>query len=394
MTTEVLSEGWDQTFLDISSKLAEPFCAIWHLGYRLASPLEDPQKFENCATKAAEIGTRILMGLGGICAIVVGCLFPLPVLGGLGILGLASRVARAVGFFFQKGGFTYVRGPAQQIIADKPPTELKVLTWNICGPAGGLSLDHGGVIHWRKRIDTIIEKIKEQNADVVATQEGDYDTACGEALSQRLGSCYPHSMIHIGPNSMGSVSGMTVHVKRPIHRCFYTPFTTNHWSLNRGFLTLELKENSEAKGPFVRVIVTHLIHGNDEDAKKARVAQVAQIVNSVAQDKIPTILMGDLNIERDSSEGAGLTSAGLIHGYRGAEPTCTNRLVAQWTGLSSSKPDETIDNISVFENRGATILESEVELIKAFQNGSDPKETRTALSDHHALVAKVRLPAA
>lgn len=64
LESPVEGSGWDRTFLDISSKMSEPFCAAWHLlCFRLVAPL-DPQKFENCTTVANEVAIRILIGSG------------------------------------------------------------------------------------------------------------------------------------------------------------------------------------------------------------------------------------------------------------------------------------------------------------------------------------------
>ena len=323
-----MSWDWDRTFLDLSSMMAEPLCAAWNLlRFRLAAPL-DPQKFENCNTLTKEIAARTFIVLGTVFLVVS---MPVQVLCGVAFLGGGSKLLRAIGFALQTGGFTHIRGKGPEITLDPQNPKVKVMSWNVCGVGGGMSLDHGGVVLWRARLDPIIEKIKSEDPDVLILQEI-YDTTLGAALIERLQSDYAHFFTHLGPNVWGSVGGVMVVSKCAVHNFSHTSFTTNNWTLNRGFAELELKAAPQDSSPCLKVIGTHLIHGDDLQDKNNRMAQVAQIVRSVAHRTlpiVPTILAGDLNIERDQEEGTQLSSR-LVHGYKGSEPTCTNRLVAQW----------------------------------------------------------------
>lgn len=52
LESPVEGSGWNRTFLDISSKMSEPFCASWHLlCFRLVAPL-DPQGIASSANLA------------------------------------------------------------------------------------------------------------------------------------------------------------------------------------------------------------------------------------------------------------------------------------------------------------------------------------------------------
>ncbi len=376
------SSGWDRTFLDLSSKMSEPFCAVWHLlCYRLVAPL-DPQKFENRTTVASEVATRVLIGLGTGLGVFLTCIAAAPVLCSVAVLGLGSKVVRAIGFALQKGGYTHVRGTAPEKSLNQ---RLKVMSWNICGVGGGMSIDHGGVNHWRSRIDGIVEKIQTEDPDVLILQEV-YDTALAEAVVDRLKSDYAHFFMHLGPNVWGSVGGCMVLSKCAVHKFSHTSFENNQWTLNRGFASLELKATPQDALPCARIIGTHLIHGEERIDQTHRVEQVAQIVNHVARQALmPTVLAGDLNIERDQPEGEGL-SAHLHHGYRGNQPTCTNRLTAQWDLKERAVWDETIDYISLFKGDPSAVLENG-HLVEAFDASYN---TKTALSDHHGLAVAIK----
>ncbi|MES2272889.1 MAG: endonuclease/exonuclease/phosphatase family protein [Chlamydiota bacterium] len=391
------SHGWDRTFLNLSSKMAEPFCAIWGLfRYRLVAPL-DPKKFESCASKAEEIATRVFIGLGAIFGATLFAAMPAPLFFSVALLGAGSRLFRAIGFALQKGGYTHVRGEAPEKRLDGRDPQIKIMNWNVCGIAGGLSLDHGGVIAWRLRFNGIVQKIQAEDPDVLILEEI-YDTALGEALIEKLKANYAHFFIHLGPSAMGSVGGCMVLSKCAVHSFSHESFANNHWTLNRGFATLEVKGNPQDLQPCARVIGTHLIHGSDPKDGISRMHQFAQIINSVAKKAlpIPTVLTGDLNTERDKEEGAPLANR-LIHGYTAQDPTCTNRMTAEWDGKSRAVWGEIIDYLSLFKEavldgkQLAVVSENirieDCHLVKAFDASYN---TKTALSDHHGIMATIR----
>lgn len=106
---------------------------------------------------------------------------------------------------------------------------------------------------------------------------------------------------------------------------------------------------------------------------------------------LPTVLAGDLNIEKDSSEGSVLSSC-LKHAYLDSQNTCTNRLLAQWDERKNNLMEETIDYISLFKrvkhnSQDIAVVDKGIrlencQLIKAYD---ETYNTKTALSDHHGL---------
>jgi endonuclease/exonuclease/phosphatase family metal-dependent hydrolase len=376
--TEVdrFEEGLDRSFLDLSSKMAEPLCwAFGLLRYRLVAPI-DPQKFDNCSSKTAEIATRVFIVVTAAAAFAK---FSLPILFTAVVLGVGSRICRAIGFALQKRNYTYVKGhlPEQNL----KNNEATIMTWNVCGMCGGMHYDHGGVVSWRSRIDQIVDKIAAQDPDVLVLQEI-YDTALAEAIVERLKDRYAHFFLHLGGNAMGSVGGGMILSKCAVHGFTNTSFVNNDWTLTRTFAAIEIKAKPQDPNPCARVIGTHLIH--NDNAK--RMVQVAQIVHAVAQKAlaVPTVLAGDLNLERDLPEEGGVLNAHLRHGYVGDQPTCTNELVRQWDPAGVSVPNQTIDYISLFKDTARQAALVNTRLVKAFD---DTFNTNTALSDHHALVA-------
>ena len=169
-----------------------------------------------------------------------------------------------------------------------------------------------------------------------------------------------------------------------------TSFDQNEWTLNRGFATLELKANPTDNLPCASIIGTHLAHGTTKKDAEIRKRQVEQIVDFIegSETTLSTILTGDLNIERESKELEVLSK--FEHGYKGKEQTATNELIAQWDLKKKEELHETIDYMSLYRNDASDATSSlqGCELVKAFDESYN---TRSALSDHHALIGHFKI---
>lgn len=372
----------DRTLFALSSACAEPFCqAFRYLRFRMLAPL-DPTKFECRKNLVEEVALRAFLGIAAVGALA---LSPAALAVGSAVLGIGHKLLRRAAYSFQKEGVTHVRGSAPEKTID---SELKVATWNNCGPGGGMSLNHGGVIDWRYRAEALAAEIEQEDPDVIVLQEY-YDGAFSETMIRLLESKYAHFYYHLGQNTMGSESGLMILSKAAVSNFSYTAFTNNDWTLNRGFATLEIKKSPESKEPSFRIIGTHLRHGDADSDKALRMVQVAHIVGSIQSQKtsLPTILAGDLNIERDGAEGS-ILSPHFRHGYLGEEPTCTNHLVAKWDLEAKGTWGETIDYISLYKDSAFDHLElAGGHLIKAFD---ETYNTQTALSDHHGVALTIK----
>ncbi len=378
MQTNSATDQWDYTLLNISSKLADPICKIYSLlRYRLVAPL-DPKKFNHYPSLVQEVAFRVLIGTS---ALLLCASFPMPVLYSAATLGVGSKVLRAIGFVLQKDNYTHVYGQAPEKTLSG---QIKIMSWNVCGPAGGFTYDHGGVVDWQARFDRLAGQMMSENPDVIILQEI-YDGSLADALIKKLETHYAHFFCRLGKSTMGSEGGLMVISKCAVHRFKNTDFSTNDWTLKRGFATLELKTAPDAQDPSIRIIGTHLIHGDSQEDKDGRAIQIKEIAQET-DSSLPTILAGDFNIERDAEEGK-LLSAHVNHAYLGSEPTCTNELVEQWDLAGKSVWNETIDNISLFK-QSKQLEVVDCHLSKAFDKTFN---TRTALSDHHGVVATFNL---
>jgi len=182
MTTEIES-SLDRNCFYLASLCAEPFCKAFELlRYRLVMSI-DPTKFDHYPTVMQDVAYRSSIVAGAVFFTYVGLSMPMMTLLGVGVVGIASKVFRAIGCYLQKDGYTHMSGK----VLEKPVgTDLKVMTWNILGLCGGMHYDHGGVVAWPLRLDRIVQQIKSEDPDVLVLQEI-YDGALGEALVAQLG---------------------------------------------------------------------------------------------------------------------------------------------------------------------------------------------------------------
>lgn len=386
MIEDLEFDDLDRKFLSFSSAMSDIFYSTYGwLGYRLVAPL-DPNKFDNATTKAKEIAIRALILLGA----VGGCLVSIPlVLTGVG-LGVGSILLRELGYYFQKNGFTEIRGADPKALADG---KAKVMVWNLRGYRW-LPYENG-VVHWRSRIEEISDAIKAEDPNVLVLQEV-YDTGLIEALVSRLQGRYAHFYTHLGKGKWGEESGCVVITKNPVSSFRYTDFSHTDSKVSRGFAFLEMKAKPEDLHPCARIIATQLSPG--EKAGELRAKQLAEIVDTLAKEKmaLPTFFVGSLNVNRDQSEDGLILAKYVNHSYRAEEPTYSPELANQWANIYKGQEGST-DFISLFKRepiddartlpvseKGIRLMNSH--LVKAFNETYD---TKTALSDHHAVVSTI-----
>jgi endonuclease/exonuclease/phosphatase family metal-dependent hydrolase len=229
-------------------------------------------------------------------------------------------------------------------------------------------------------LDAIVDKIEREDPDVLVLQEI-YDTALAEGLIEKLKERYAHFFVHLGANVMGSVGGCMVISKCAVHKFTNTSFSNNSWTLNRTFATLEIKAHPQARTPCARIIGTHLIH----DSNESRRTQVQEIVRSIQNSApLPTVIMGDLNLERENPEERGILDPYFEHGYTGDEPTCTNEMLKAWDPALVYEECAFLDYISLYRGHAPEVRLLDTHLIRAYDPGYN---TRTAVSDHHGLGA-------
>jgi len=336
-------------------------------------------------TRTQEIAFRALVLLGTLACAAFVYATPAVAIGSIAILGVARIALRILGFCLQKEGFTHVRGQCKEKPLEKGCL-FRLMSWNICGISGGMSLDHGGVVDWRKRFPAICRCIRKEDPDVLVLQEV-YDTLLAERLIDELGELFAHFYIHLGPNTLGSTSGCMILSKYKPNTFSFQPFQNNDWSLTKGFATLVLKDKEEKWQ--LRVIGTHLLHGTSEQDAGGRENQVKEILDSLPLDekcRSATLLAGDLNIEKSTLKPKHPLAEHFTH-FVEKGPTASNRMASLWKRETPDVAEETIDYISLHKKASLKMCQHlETKILKVFDDTS-PMAMKAALSDHHAILS-------
>lgn len=388
----------DRFFLNIASKLADPFAAAYEaLRYRTVMPL---RRFGGDPSFVCETAKRISIVAGAVFAASMCIAFPLTVgpfaAAGTLALGIGHLACRSIGFALQRNGYTHVRLNAPE---KETAGSLKVMSWNICGIGGGFSYEFGGVIPWQKRLESVVATVQTADPDVLVIQE-EYDTALGEALIGRLKNHYAHAYFHLGQSVGGVGSGVMIFSKCATHRFAYEDYKNCGYFNRRGFATLEIKAKPADEEPAFRIIGTHMAYkGISQPIYEIRKNELEQIFTGLNErqpaDAIPTIFAGDTNIERSSDEIDRKYLAGFIAQEYMGGPTCSDDLKEEWKGRPVDPANlRTIDHVSLIRSSDQLPLPVRIdgvrlqydERFKSFQPDDEPA---LALSDHHPIVATV-----
>ena len=224
---------------------------------------------------------------------------------------LPGVALRYLGSYLQTKPFIYVQGSANDKVMLKDYS-LSLLSWNICGIEGGYSISDGGVLPWAFRIDEIINKLIEKNADVNCLYEV-FDPNSAFYICEKLKEHgYSHFYFNIGPRAIGVSSGILVASKYNIKNPEFSPFPQDSLigrtkNVAKGVFAFDLE--SEDKN-FARIYATHLQHSEEpqfptEEEVEARKWQMQIIVdkmNSVRDRCI--VVTGDLNLDDDEYQAS------------------------------------------------------------------------------------------
>jgi len=341
-------------FFTAASVLAEPFCAIYEtFRYRLVSPLGD--KFDNKASRIHEFSIRCLIGLGTLLAAALIIHVGIATL--VAATGLLCCTFRCVGVLLQKNGFSHIQGKAPEIALQNK--EMSAMVWDIRGSKGGASYKEG-VVHWRSRVDRILENITKEDPDLLILQ-GVQDTALMDRLAKELSNHYAHIFTHLSADAFGNSSGMMIFSKCAIHE----------FTQQGDIATLEINPRSEDESPCAPC-VRFLI------APKAEWQSLTDILKTKSHP-LPTFFAGH--------------TASSVYTYDCFDgPTHTAELAKQWSSQQPSSEEHT--RISLFKHLlpDGTLLptiERNISLTdcRIVVGYDETHNTQTALSSDQGLVA-------
>ena len=393
---------WARRCFNAASATLEPMCTVLWCGFRISAPFG---KFDCQANTVHEVAFRVLY----FCEAALLAIPSIPLAG-------ISQVFRCAGWALQNRGYTHVKGDA----TEKDFTsnrQVTVMTFNIAAVPAGISYKVAGVPHWRSRIDGIVKMIRDQTPDVLIIEEA-YDTAVQEELVRRLKDLYPHFFLHLGVGYLGGLGpgGVMIATKGAVKHFSDRPFVNNPSTQCRNFGFLELLEKPNGDKPFVRVIGTHPAWRETEVKERNR--QWTQIQDYFAKRNetdgaMPTIIAADTNVERDKDEGSQLQTW-MSPCYQDLPPTCWHKLPMTWNladelfqthegykeyGDHAKYRPRQIDNIWIVNDsqndqmhlNSCLRINCYDDPYSAIDGASKWFDTRTAISDHHAVIATIEI---
>jgi hypothetical protein len=240
----------------------------------------------------------------------------------------------------QGAPFAYLQGNSGSKVLQGTKKELSFLSANLCMMPEANSMIYGGVLPWPARVDAIAEELKRLDPDLLFLQEV-YDVCALFELQKRLPS-YAHfygnaplRLCGFSHASLYSTSGLAIISKFELENVRFerysafadekTPGFERHgffgFDRNYGIFHCDVKNGKET---LAHLATTH----ENPFYADLREKQTRQIVESFAREaqqhpEVPSIICGDLNIERgDMGEGGErLIKEHFADHYAGGGPT-------------------------------------------------------------------------
>ncbi len=271
---------------------------------------------------------------------------------------------------------------------------FSLLSWNICGIPGGLSISDGGVLNWKYRLDAIVAKIIEKDADVNCLYEV-FDTQMAfyicEALKKRG---YTDFYFNMHPREVGLSAGIFVASKYAVKNPQFTLFPQDSL-VGRTKLAAKgvFQADLESQGAvFASVFATHLQHSEEPkfpsaEEISARSKQMQIIVDKINQVRDRCVAVaGDWNLDDREYAAAPWRplfqkgDIGIIEKTWGGDEFC-----AKLAGRRPSSPLN-LDYTVFLRGTARSIVTS---LVKT---GFDPTVfKKEALSDHAGQFSRIQL---
>ncbi len=257
--------------------------------------------------------------------------------------------------------FTYWEGNG----VSKSGLPKKIFTWNVCMLFGGLPIQFGGVAPVEKRVNDVAEKILALNPDLIALQEVSEPAA--RLLFEKLQSEYKHFYTRIDPETyVGLDSALFVASKMPLENPALKSLP-RMGLMRRALFSFNIGS--------LNFLTTHLEPGIKIDDQRVRQRQVeCALENGVSTS---TIMLGDLNMEREGEFQQSLLSKVFHDIFSGVRETATDFFSAKVRKIDPI--NQSIDYI---------LATPDIELTGELISGYD--KDKWAQSDHHALFATLK----
>lgn len=313
--------------------------------------------------------------------------------GALGVVTAFPAIGlRYVGSYVQKNPYIHEEGVSEAKILPKNKV-FTLLSWNVCGPGAGYTISDGGVLPWPDRLDSVVKKIIEKDADVNCLYEV-FDLKAASHISEKLKAHgYKHCYFHIGPRAIGVSSGILVASKYEIENPEFTLFPQDTLVgrtkfAAKGVFGFDLSSSGKS---FARIYATHLQHSEVPEFPTAEEVKGRQKQMDVIIDKINAVrdrsivVTGDLNLddkEYDESDWKKKFKKG--DDFKDSEKTWGgDDFCARMVGKPVSGP-LSLDHTMVVKGTAKSINTKLVEV--GFDSTVFKKE---ALSDHAGIFSRI-----
>lgn len=299
----------------------------------------------------------------------------------------------------QQDGYSYTKGNA----IEKTNPNFTLASWNICTLSGGVCRPCGGMIeanktlNGSKRIDRIIDQIKQADPDVLVLSEV-WGKDVENELIKHLKDSYAHIYTDMGKHAFGVDSGLMVLSKYHVKDFSFTPFTEAtgdaKW-IKKGFASFTIQSNQK---DLSHIVTSHLQHGssNNQKVTDTRQSQMGQIVNHSKKQICPVFFAGDANIPRETKEyESSLISKYFTPTYDVKKGyTCTNFFERDlFKGNKEfSNPPSIVDHIARFSvdpDTDKPIDHKDLQVQTERWIAHDIERPEEARSDHHGLISRI-----
>ena len=290
--------------------------------------------------------------------------------------------------------FTYMSGNAPE--KAHPDGSFSALSWNLCCLAGGFSINEAALVPWRDRIDNVIEKIIEEDADVISLYEI-FDTEAAFYLQDKLKEIYPHFYLDVGNLTVGASSGLFVASKFDVVQAEFTRFPEDmilddSKYCSKGVFSFSIAAENSNDSPFAVIHATHLQHSEETsfpqaDEIAARAMQMQLVARKVETNTaIASLLIGDFNFDQEEISTSEWT--------RNFDQDQSIENIPTWGGdrFSSERLGRQISSPTKLDYsflRKDTAASIQTKLIETGYDGNSLN--KDALTDHLGLVTTIEL---
>jgi len=302
---------------------------------------------------------------------------------------LPGIVLRSVVAQLEITPFIHYRGKAaEQSLKNRM---FSLFCWNACGVSGGYAISDGGVVPWAFRIDEVVQKVRDQDADVVCLYEI-FDIQTALILYEKMKHEYAHFYFNIGPRAVGVSSGMFVASKFEIENPEFIAFPKETLvgrtkNAEKGLFAFDIKSEDKS---FARIFTTHLQQSEEcayptDEEKEARRQEMEIVMAKVDQVKNRAIVVaGDLNLDDEEYKASSWHTRFRKGDQFGEQKTWSgDEFCARMVGKRISPPLN-LDHTMIVEGSAEGIVTT---LVETNYNPAEFKEDVT--SDHLGLYSVI-----